>query len=92
MPLINAGTLLTSSSIPHCPPLAHSAQELDSAIKTALECPCVSGIRDGPCGPFFVAAFTCYHKSKDIIKGAECFHVNVAFAVSGQASGWAWHR
>ena len=34
----------------------------------------------GPCGKFFEAAFTCYHRSKDVIKGAECFHQNVAFA------------
>ncbi|GAX85090.1 hypothetical protein CEUSTIGMA_g12510.t1 [Chlamydomonas eustigma] len=53
---------------------------LEASIKEALDCPCVKDLRDGPCGSFFIAAFTCYHRSQDVIKGAECFQQNVQFA------------
>ena len=55
---------------------------MEASIASALDCPCVTDLREGPCGKFFEAAFTCYHRSKDVIKGAECFHQNVSFAVS----------
>eukprot|EP00195_Chlamydomonas_chlamydogama_P015414 CAMPEP_0202896970 /NCGR_PEP_ID=MMETSP1392-20130828/5855_1 /ASSEMBLY_ACC=CAM_ASM_000868 /TAXON_ID=225041 /ORGANISM="Chlamydomonas chlamydogama, Strain SAG 11-48b" /LENGTH=110 /DNA_ID=CAMNT_0049582497 /DNA_START=132 /DNA_END=464 /DNA_ORIENTATION=+ len=55
-------------------------EELESAIKTALDCPCVKDLREGPCGSHFVAAFTCFHRSKDVVKGADCLQQNMAFA------------
>ncbi len=53
----------------------------DGAISTALQCECVKDLREGPCGLDFIAAFTCFHKSKEDVKGADCFRPNMAFAV-----------
>lgn len=49
-----------------------SGEELDKQIDEALACPCVDGLRDGPCGPSFVAAFKCFVKSQEDEKGSEC--------------------
>jgi intermembrane space import and assembly protein 40 len=49
-----------------------TGEELDKQIDEALACPCVDGLRDGPCGSMFVAAFKCFIKSTDEEKGSEC--------------------
>ncbi len=72
------------------PPAASREDALRSEIATALECPCVKDLKEGKCGKFFVQAFTCYHLSQDVIKGADCFKENVAFAVRIPAG--AYHR
>ena len=33
-------------------------------MQDALACPCVADLRDGPCGPQFVAAFSCFLRSQ----------------------------
>ncbi|ESZ92737.1 hypothetical protein SBOR_6902 [Sclerotinia borealis F-4128] len=35
-------------------------------------CPCLGGMADGPCGPEFRAAFSCFVHSKEEPKGVEC--------------------
>ena len=49
-----------------------TGEALDKQIDEALACPCVDGLRDGPCGPVFVSAFKCFIKSTDEEKGSEC--------------------
>ena len=38
-------------------------QELNQKVEEALACPCLDDLKDGPCGPSFVAAFSCFLKS-----------------------------
>lgn len=54
---------------------------MDKNIAQALACPCVADLREGPCGRAFVAAFTCFHRSTEVPKGAECMPTNLLFAV-----------
>ncbi|CAL8274787.1 unnamed protein product [Boreogadus saida] len=35
-------------------------------------CPCLGGMASGPCGTQFKEAFSCFHYSKDEVKGSEC--------------------
>uniref|UniRef100_A0A4W3K831 Coiled-coil-helix-coiled-coil-helix domain containing 4a n=1 Tax=Callorhinchus milii TaxID=7868 RepID=A0A4W3K831_CALMI len=35
-------------------------------------CPCLGGMASGPCGEQFRSAFSCFHYSKEEVKGAEC--------------------
>ncbi|XP_037535187.1 mitochondrial intermembrane space import and assembly protein 40 [Nematolebias whitei] len=35
-------------------------------------CPCLGGMASGPCGSQFKEAFSCFHYSKEEIKGSEC--------------------
>jgi intermembrane space import and assembly protein 40 len=39
-------------------------QDLEAKARQALECPCIDGIKNGPCGSSFVDAFVCYIKSR----------------------------
>lgn len=36
------------------------------------DCPCLGGMADGPCGPQFKEAFSCFVYSKEEPKGVEC--------------------
>jgi intermembrane space import and assembly protein 40 len=36
------------------------------------DCPCLGGMADGPCGPQFKAAFSCFVYSTDEPKGMDC--------------------
>lgn len=36
------------------------------------DCPCLGGMADGPCGPEFKAAFSCFVFSKEEPKGMDC--------------------
>jgi mitochondrial intermembrane space import and assembly protein 40-B len=41
-------------------------------------CPCLGGMASGPCGYQFREAFTCFHNSKEELKGSDCvekFHL-----------------
>ncbi|XP_050119958.1 mitochondrial intermembrane space import and assembly protein 40 homolog isoform X2 [Malus sylvestris] len=38
-------------------------ESLDAKAHKALECPCIAGLRSGPCGLQFSEAFLCYLKS-----------------------------
>lgn len=49
-----------------------SDEELEQRIRSALECPCIAEIREGPCWPTFADAFTCYLRSKEVEKGSDC--------------------
>jgi intermembrane space import and assembly protein 40 len=64
-------------------------QQQEQAIKSALDCPCVSDLKGGPCGAPFVLAFSCFHRSTADPRGCDCLQENLAFAVSGcqQAAG-----
>ncbi|XP_061745714.1 coiled-coil-helix-coiled-coil-helix domain containing 4b [Nerophis ophidion] len=35
-------------------------------------CPCLGGMASGPCGIDFKEAFSCFHYSKEEVKGSEC--------------------
>ncbi|XP_062299165.1 coiled-coil-helix-coiled-coil-helix domain containing 4b [Scomber scombrus] len=35
-------------------------------------CPCLGGMASGPCGSEFKDAFSCFHYSKEEVKGSEC--------------------
>ncbi|KAF6729027.1 Mitochondrial intermembrane space import and assembly protein 40 [Oryzias melastigma] len=35
-------------------------------------CPCLGGMASGPCGTQFKEAFSCFHYSKEEVKGSEC--------------------
>ncbi|XP_049894700.1 mitochondrial intermembrane space import and assembly protein 40 [Epinephelus moara] len=35
-------------------------------------CPCLGGMASGPCGSQFKDAFSCFHYSKEEVKGSEC--------------------
>jgi intermembrane space import and assembly protein 40 len=35
-------------------------------------CPCLGGMADGPCGPEFKEAFSCFVYSQEEVKGVEC--------------------
>ena len=36
------------------------------------DCPCLGGMADGPCGPQFKAAFSCFVYSTEEPKGMDC--------------------
>ena len=38
-------------------------EQVERNIQEALACPCIADFRDGPCGPSFVAAFSCFLRS-----------------------------
>ncbi|KAJ9510992.1 hypothetical protein QJQ45_027887 [Haematococcus lacustris] len=56
-------------------------EQEDALIRQALDCPCVKHLRESKCGQAFEAAFTCFHKSKEVPKGYSCFAAHMAFAV-----------
>ncbi|KAM8917619.1 mitochondrial intermembrane space import and assembly protein 40-B-like [Spinachia spinachia] len=35
-------------------------------------CPCLGGMASGPCGTEFKDAFSCFHYSKEDVKGSDC--------------------
>uniref|UniRef100_A0A8C6TXD0 Coiled-coil-helix-coiled-coil-helix domain containing 4a n=1 Tax=Neogobius melanostomus TaxID=47308 RepID=A0A8C6TXD0_9GOBI len=35
-------------------------------------CPCLGGMASGPCGSHFKDAFSCFHYSKEEVKGSDC--------------------
>lgn len=35
-------------------------------------CPCLGGMASGPCGTSFKDAFSCFHYSKEEVKGSDC--------------------
>ncbi|PIA35356.1 hypothetical protein AQUCO_03500029v1 [Aquilegia coerulea] len=53
-------------------------ESLDAKAQKALDCPCVAGLRNGPCGTSFSEAFLCYLKSTAEEKGSDCVHPFVA--------------
>ncbi|KAL6763283.1 hypothetical protein V8C86DRAFT_2498021 [Haematococcus lacustris] len=55
-------------------------EQEDALIRQALDCPCVKHLRESKCGQAFEAAFTCFHKSKEVPKGYSCFAAHMAFA------------
>lgn len=38
-------------------------EQVERNIQEALACPCIADFRDGPCGPSFLAAFSCFLRS-----------------------------
>jgi intermembrane space import and assembly protein 40 len=36
-------------------------------------CPCLGGMANGPCGPQFREAFSCFHYSEADPKGSDCY-------------------
>ena len=45
-------------------------EQVERNIQEALACPCIADFRDGPCGPSFVAAFSCFLRSSSMAAGA----------------------
>lgn len=39
-------------------------QDLDQKVEQALACPCLDDLKEGPCGSSFIAAFSCFLKSR----------------------------
>lgn len=37
-------------------------------------CPCLGGMASGPCGSQFKEAFSCFHYSKEEVKGSDCIN------------------
>ena len=44
----------------------------EDVMQRALDCPCVSELREGPCGASFERAFRCYLRSEHPEKGSDC--------------------
>ena len=38
---------------------------VERKVQEALACPCVSHLKEGPCGPQFVEAFSCFIRSQE---------------------------
>lgn len=53
---------------------ASSSRQLtkQEMIDEALDCPCIAGMRDGPCGPSFIQAYSCFLGSDTEPKGMDC--------------------
>ncbi|KAL0027104.1 hypothetical protein WJX79_006376 [Trebouxia sp. C0005] len=51
---------------------ATTPEELNQKVEQALACPCLDDLKEGPCGPSFVAAFSCFLKSRANEKGSDC--------------------
>jgi hypothetical protein len=41
-------------------------------IEEALNCPCIDGMKEGPCGDTFVVAYRCFLESKAEERGSDC--------------------
>lgn len=52
--------------------VATTSEELDQKVEQALACPCLDDLKEGPCGPSFIAAFSCFLKSRANEKGSDC--------------------
>ncbi|EPS58514.1 hypothetical protein M569_16299, partial [Genlisea aurea] len=55
-----------------------SADSVEAKAQKALECPCISQLRSGPCGTPFSDAFLCFLKSTAEEKGSDCVRPFVA--------------
>ncbi|MQL93799.1 hypothetical protein Taro_026436 [Colocasia esculenta] len=53
-------------------------ESMEAKAQKALECPCLAGLRSGPCGNQFSEAFLCFLKSTAEEKGSDCVHPFVA--------------
>jgi len=53
-----------SASASAAPPAGNESAALDRRVEEALACPCVADLRDGPCGPSFVNAFSCFLRAQ----------------------------
>ena len=51
---------------------------LKEVIQDALDCPCVADLKEGPCGPAFVGAFSCYVEKSDANELTACTEKFVA--------------
>lgn len=62
--------------------LASDSEELDEEVEQeiseALSCPCVSDLKEGPCGGDFVNSFSCFlrnnREGKELENCVEAFH------------------
>lgn len=48
------------------------AEDKEEAIKQALECPCVEGLKNSSCGEAFVGALSCFMRAPEADRGAAC--------------------
>lgn len=48
----------------HKQTLSLLTQDLDQKVEQALACPCLDDLKEGPCGTSFIAAFSCFLKSR----------------------------
>ena len=54
------------------------AESKEEAIKAALECPCVEGLKTSSCGEGFVEALSCFMRAEESERGAACVEPFVA--------------
>ena len=54
------------------------AESKEEAIKAALECPCVEGLKTSSCGEGFVEALSCVRRAEESERGAACVEPFVA--------------
>lgn len=44
----------------------------EEMVQEALNCPCISKMKNGPCGTLFLTAFECFLRSEAEPKGSDC--------------------
>lgn len=48
------------------------AKDKEEAIKEALDCPCVAGLKNSSCGEGFVTALSCFMRAPEAERGTAC--------------------
>ncbi len=57
---------------------AFPALTKEEMIEEALNCPCIAGMKEGPCGSVFLEAYKCFLRSESSPQGMECMDHFVA--------------
>lgn len=70
----------------------NESESLDEKAQKALECPCVAGLRSGPCGSQFTESFLCFLKSTAEEKGSDCVNPFVALQACIKANPNAFSK
>ncbi|XP_072956712.1 mitochondrial intermembrane space import and assembly protein 40 homolog [Typha angustifolia] len=67
-------------------------ESMDAKVQKALECPCIAGLKTGPCGTQFTDAFVCFLKSIAEEKGSDCVNPFIALQNCIQANPNAFSK
>ena len=54
------------------------AKDKETAIKEALDCPCVEGLKNSSCGTGFVTALSCFMRAPEAERGTACVEPFIA--------------
>jgi intermembrane space import and assembly protein 40 len=57
---------------------AEGAADPEAAVKAALDCPCVSGLKGSSCGDDFAAALGCFMRAPEAERGSACVEPFIA--------------